>query len=474
MASETVICHNVITSGQLPRDMGWSDEAYRDVDDVLGAGADSMWIIGLADARPVQRADRARRLPEARRLPARGAPGHEVHHRRPEELRGLLGERPDRRHLGHVLEPQLRLRRRRRQQLARADRAQRARPTSAGASRAAASTSTRARRCPTAPRRRRRRGCIRSTATASRPGIDPAHHGGDVWTADAGMAMMEHETWSGMLLTLGAIDKASHMWGGITDTGTYPPGSTRSRRTCASSPRRRTSRSAGSSSKLRDLASSTRRSSCSRPTTPASRRSHFNGVNAAGRSDFNWYYGATQNGTFLAPSPSLAAADRHRQRALHLPGLGDPHVAHRHLAAAKMSAGQGDGDAAGRDRHVPAERDGDRYRLAKANLGAMNPSRARQWWQAHGQEIVDTMAAPYAADVVGLLARRHELRRGRRPRWRPEAGAGDPDRVRRRRASARATPKTALRSVDILPTILRAMGLQRGATLDGRAVALPH
>lgn len=46
MASETVITHNVITSGQLPRDMGWSDEAFRDSDDVLGAGPDSMWISG--------------------------------------------------------------------------------------------------------------------------------------------------------------------------------------------------------------------------------------------------------------------------------------------------------------------------------------------------------------------------------------------------------------------------------------------
>jgi hypothetical protein len=46
MASETVISHNVITSGKLPRNMGWSDEAYRDVDNVLGAGAGAMWISG--------------------------------------------------------------------------------------------------------------------------------------------------------------------------------------------------------------------------------------------------------------------------------------------------------------------------------------------------------------------------------------------------------------------------------------------
>ena len=35
MASETVGSHNVMVSGLLPRNMGWSDEAFRDVDDVL-------------------------------------------------------------------------------------------------------------------------------------------------------------------------------------------------------------------------------------------------------------------------------------------------------------------------------------------------------------------------------------------------------------------------------------------------------
>ena len=39
MASETVMAHNVITSGQLPKHMGWTDEAYRDADNLLGKGA---------------------------------------------------------------------------------------------------------------------------------------------------------------------------------------------------------------------------------------------------------------------------------------------------------------------------------------------------------------------------------------------------------------------------------------------------
>ena len=36
MAAETVISHNVITSGLFPKHMGWSNELYRDQDNVLG------------------------------------------------------------------------------------------------------------------------------------------------------------------------------------------------------------------------------------------------------------------------------------------------------------------------------------------------------------------------------------------------------------------------------------------------------
>ncbi len=37
MGSETVVRHNVMTTGMLPKHMGWSDEWYRDIDGVLGA-----------------------------------------------------------------------------------------------------------------------------------------------------------------------------------------------------------------------------------------------------------------------------------------------------------------------------------------------------------------------------------------------------------------------------------------------------
>jgi hypothetical protein len=59
------------------------------------------------------------------------------------------------------------------------------------------------------------------------PGDDPEHEGGDVWSTDAALAVMEEEkveNWSGILLTLGGIDKAGHMWGGLNDVPPYPAG----------------------------------------------------------------------------------------------------------------------------------------------------------------------------------------------------------------------------------------------------------
>ena len=47
------------------------------------------------------------------------------------------------------------------------------------------------------------------------------HVGGDIWAADAAIAMMDAEPWSGMFVTLGAIDKAAHMWGAQDDAANF-------------------------------------------------------------------------------------------------------------------------------------------------------------------------------------------------------------------------------------------------------------
>ena len=97
-----------------------------------------------------------------------------------------------------------------------------------------------------------------------------------------------------------------------------------------------------------------------------------------------------------------------------------------------------------------------------------------QWWRRHGQEIVDTAAADYGADVIGLL--RDDASYG-------VAGdhGGAQENVQRipivfsgpgvrRRRHGRAS---AIRSVDIMPTVLRALGIPETHWTDGRAYRLP-
>ncbi|HEY5169010.1 MAG TPA: hypothetical protein VIK03_06410, partial [Thermoleophilia bacterium] len=46
MAAETVVSHNTIVSGQLPKHMGWTDEVMRDTGNVLGYGAGKIITVG--------------------------------------------------------------------------------------------------------------------------------------------------------------------------------------------------------------------------------------------------------------------------------------------------------------------------------------------------------------------------------------------------------------------------------------------
>ena len=195
----------------------------------------------------------------------------------------------------------------------------------------------------------------------------------------------------------------------------------------------------------------------------------FHGVDQASRGDFNWYYGTTQNGTFLAPSPSLKplidtgnVRFSYQDSAIRTWLTDTSDAAKR--SAAKVMATLPDVIASYR-------LDGGRYRLVDANLRSMS-ARELIWWALHGQEIIDTMAAPYAADVVGML--RDNTSYGVAG---DHGGAQQPVQeipiVFYGAGVGSRDSGFPLRSVDILPTVLREMGIARGPGLDGHAVALP-
>ena len=221
--SVTVVTHNVITSGQLPKHMGWTDEGYRDVAGILGDPEPAEPRPALHHQQRHHRPDQAaagRGLPEAGRLPRDREPGREDLHDQPEGVRRL---RVRRRRVGLDHHVQQRARVHDRRRLAQARRHQRAvvHPRDAPCSRfwvhsgyppAVPSFAYDTTKLP----------AVLYPLDSDRYmiGKDPAHQGGDVWAADAAVEIMRNDhSWNGIFVTLPGVDKAAHMWGGVTDPG---------------------------------------------------------------------------------------------------------------------------------------------------------------------------------------------------------------------------------------------------------------
>ena len=235
MAAETVVSHNVITSGQFPKHMGWSNEVHRDVDGVLGTPGRLLRDLEH-DVHAVQGADRARRLQEASRLPRRPLRRElEVRLDRPEAHGGLPGRphepraatvrhRPRGHHPADPRQLGVDVRRWRSGWRAPED----ANPPAPAYFNLAA-TCNRWWTWQGRPRTGRARSCPARIYPLEGdrfvPGRDPAHLGGDVWSADAAISVIQNDpAWRGMLVSLGGIDKMGHMWG-PEDEETGPPGS---------------------------------------------------------------------------------------------------------------------------------------------------------------------------------------------------------------------------------------------------------
>lgn len=97
----------------------------------------------------------------------------------------------------------------------------------------------------------------------------------------------------------------------------------------------------------------------------------------------------------------------------------------------------------------------------------------RSWWKKHGQEILDTMASDDGPDVIGL-----EHDRSSYGVHGDHGGAQESvQRVPMVFLSAGmrgdSTGETC-RTTDVMPTILKAMGIRATMRMDGRAHSLHH
>ena len=337
MAAETVISHNVITSGQFPKHMGWSNEVHRDVDGVLGAPGDfyvtssmscaqfkaliehggykklpdylddrfgeTSKFVSIAQKRsavcpagPTSSAagDGTATDPEDIILQIRGSSA-------PVQCDGVPGWR--------VPEDANPVRRR---------------PTSTSPRRATAGGPGRA-RPPTARARSCPARIYPLEGNRFVPGRDPAHLGGDVWSADAAIRVIQNDpAWRGMLVSLGGIDKMGHMWG-PEDEETGPPGSDQEMRHLPFIAKTADAQVGKMIDALKargllddtlvvitaDHAAQTGREFNGRfdtfpPGVPDSNLCDPATGSTGLRSDCNWYYGRDADEVYLDPSPAIA------------------------------------------------------------------------------------------------------------------------------------------------------------------------
>jgi len=301
------------------------------------------------------------------------------------------------------------------------------------------------------------------------PGYNQDHLGGDTWVADAAIAMMENEEWSGMFVTMAGIDKAGHMWGADSDVQSAQ-GSEDYQTHVQYNAENADLQLGRMLDKLEELGELDDTLIVLTADHGATYGTNFYGKTAqgSGSSDTNWYYGPDSKPTiYNNPSPALKPlidtgnVQFSYQSTSIQTWLKDASSSKRAKALKVMKKLPG----------VIATywRQGSRYVLNDKN--AMTPS-DKSWWKATAQGIVDNMADSNGPDLVALLA--NEVSYGA---YGDHGGASEP--VQRvpmvfwssSMASGNDTG-AAFKTPDVMPTILQALGIEQTHPTDGKARSL--
>jgi hypothetical protein len=325
------------------------------------------------------------------------------------------------------------------------------------------------------------------------PGRDDLHVGGDNWSADAAIRVIEGDpAWRGMLVSLGAIDKLGHMWGPEDDV-TGAPGSDEEIRHLPFAARNADAQVGRIVDALEakgildetlivitaDHAAQTGDLFLGRldgPATPGGIRCDAVNGSSGLRSDCNWYFGRDADETYLDPSPAIAGF---RDALIRPDGVTNLDFSYQdgHVAAwlddnsrtMKRQAADVALDLPGVIASYYLDDDEDDYRLFGTNRMTRSE---RHWFQRHAGRLVDTMAAPYGPDVTALLETDvtygvmgdhggHNRLIQNIPMIFYGPGVGSRDSGKE------------IRLVDVMPTILETMGIRYDRRdIDGNAVKL--
>ncbi len=138
-------------------------------------------------------------------------------------------------------------------------------------------------------------------------GDDDAHLGGDVWTADAAIKLIQEEPdWKGMMVSFGSVDKMAHMWG-TDDDGPSGVGDDIYEQAHLPFAAKTADEQVGRVLAELDARGLRDETLVVLTTDHAGQTAdRYHGVDGAGRGNFNWYYGEDSDESYLDPQPALA------------------------------------------------------------------------------------------------------------------------------------------------------------------------
>lgn len=468
VGSVTVVTHNVITSGQLPKHMGWTDDGYRDVDGVLaGQGDDesNLWVTSDWTKDQMFAVQDHAGYPKLADYLHVADPGSKVFTISPKTYAAWAFGGPGSDSIitfgGSTTCP-----------------------GQTGSWRVPGGVNVPSYIATPCGRYYVHTGSALRYDTLEAPaslypldgdrytdGKDPDHFGGDVWAADAAIDVMRHEDdWSGIFVTLPGVDKAAHMWGGVDDDGGTDPMTHMEHATAVAD---------AQVGKILDELESTGELDNTLVVLTSDHgsvagRQFYGTYDPAPNYGFNnWYYGDVEQpaDTFLNPQPALQP----------LVATGNLGYSYSDTMVRAWLTDQSPAkvtEAAAIMAEMPAvsavwRRDGDHFdRVSPIRWDRMTSGGEKSWFARHAQELVDTEGADYGPDLIATLVDDTTY-----------SVAGDHGGIQRATqlvpivfagggVSSRDT-QAPVRSVDIMPMILRQMGIPATYPMDGVAYPLP-
>jgi hypothetical protein len=311
------------------------------------------------------------------------------------------------------------------------------------------------------------------------PGPYAGHESGDAWVADAAMAIMGHEDWSGMFITMSAMDKIGHLWGGgLVDDPQHYTWDPQSMFDWVHMPfvawnvDHQLGRIIAKLDELGQLDDTLIVLTADHGSQDSV--NGYYGVDAYDGGTLSWYYDPNNMGA----NTTYGRVGANNAAVLSpLNANGNLAYSYQSTAIEAWLIDQSWGkklETAAAMRTLPGViatygRKGSSYRLV--STGRMTPAE-RSWWASHGQAIVDTMACDGAADVVGLLKDRISY-----GVYGDHGGAqGSVQRIPMVMYAAgvqHADVGIPIRLADLMPTVLRNMGIRLTVPVDGKAYNLP-